>query len=330
MAKLWRTLCLSIGIITFLQACTPSTELVSRHERAESRIQAAAVSQNGEFSLLASSEHGLLLYSADNELIHNWQQDDQGISQIRAVSISADNQVALAASRETLALWNMTSGAVMGFWRNDESRIRDVAVSNQGRTIAIGRSDGVIVVFEPQSGRRIEFFGHSERINSLDMSPNGRYVLSGADDHKSLLWDTRSGQVVYEFPAESRITQVRLTPDGSKAFTATGQQADIWDLSSGQLITSLQHRNRHKVFISAAFSTDGQYIVTGSPSRHVEIWRTTDGKRLASSQVSGREGDYPPRAAVIAVAFIGQSGHIITENSAGFGERWQLGTLFEP
>ncbi|RUO24064.1 hypothetical protein CWE09_13045 [Aliidiomarina minuta] len=330
MAKLWRTLCLSIGLISFLQACTPSAEHVSRHERAESRIQAAAISHDGQFSLLASSEHGLLLYSADNQLIHNWQQDDQGIAQIRAVDISADNQVAVAASGETLALWNTTSGEVMGYWRNDESRIRDIAVSNQGRVIALGRGDGVIVVFEPISGRRIEFFGHSERINSIDISPNGRYVLSGADDHKSILWDTQSGQVIHEFPAEARITQVRLNPDGSQAFTATGQQADIWDLTSGQLVTSLQHHNRYKVFISAAFSGDGQYIVTGSPSRHVEIWRTTDGKRLAATQVSGREGDYPPRAAVIAVAFIGQSGHIITENSAGFGERWQLGTLFEP
>ncbi|MGX5914640.1 WD40 repeat domain-containing protein [Aliidiomarina sp. Khilg15.8] len=329
MAKLTTT-ALLMALLTLLSACSDNADRIARHERAESRLQAAAISHDGELSLVASSEHGLLLIDLkDNSIAHHWQQDTDGISQIRSLALAADNSVAIAASRNTIGRWDIDSGEVTGYWRLEESDIQSVAVANGGQRIVIGRSDGIVMIFEPESGRRLEFLGHSERINSVDISPNGRYVLSGADDHKALLWRADSGQVVHEFPGEGRITQVRLHPDGSFAFSASGQAAHIWRLTSGEQVSNLQHHVRHKSFVSAAFSPDGEFLVTGSPSRHAEVWRVNDGERVASFQVSGREGDYPPRAAVIAVAFVGQSGDIVTENSAGFGERWHLGSIFE-
>lgn len=313
-----------------LSACTPSAEKLQRDERSPSRTQAAAISPDGQLSFVATAEHGLMLFDlTTHERKHNWQQDEDGISQIRAVALAADKSVAVAASRETIALWDTNSGEVRGYWRLEEAGIRDVAVSSQGRHLIIGRSDGVVVVFEPETGRRLEFLGHSERINSVDISANGRYVISGADDHMSLLWDTGSGQVLQRFPGDGRVALVRFNPDGSTAFTASAQTAHIWHLTSAEKVSELRHRSRHKSFLSADFSADGRFLVTGSPSRHVEVWRVEDGERLSSSQVKGREDDYPPRAAVIAVAFIDGSDEVVSENSAGFGERWRLQGILE-
>jgi WD40 repeat protein len=329
MAKLL-TLVVLAPLLMVLSGCADNAERVSRHERAESRLQAASISHDGDMSLVASSEHGLILTDLrTNQVIHHWQQDTDGISQIRSLAIAADKGVAIAASRTTLARWDTATGEVTGYWRLEESDIQSVAVANGGERIVIGRGDGIVMIFEPESGRRLEFLGHTERINSVDIAPNGRYVLSGGDDHQALLWRADSGQVVHRFPAEARITQVRLHPAGRFAFSASGQAAHIWQLTSGERVSNLQHHVRHKSFVSANFSRDGKYLVTGSPSRHAEVWRVDDGEPVASFEVSGREGDYPPRAAVIAVAFVGQSGHIVTENSAGFGERWHLGSIFE-
>lgn len=309
----------------FLTACGQASERADRFERSPSRTQAAAISNDASLSFVATSEHGLMLFDLKNQQrLHNWQQDQDGIAQINSVALSADNRIAVAASRETLAMWDTQSGAVRGYWRMDESTIRDIAVSNRGQHIVIGRSDGAVLLFEPDSGRRLEFFGHSERINSVDISPNGRYVLSGGDDHQALVWRTADAQIVHDFAADGRVNRVHFNPDGSTALVASAQTASIWQLTSGELISELRHRSRHKSFVSAAFSADGHYLVTGSPSRHLEVWRVSDGRRLHSVNVSGREGEHPPRAAVIAVGFGGQTGEVFSENSAGFAEHWQF------
>lgn len=308
-----------------LTACNGGLDRLERVERSPSRTQAAVISNDASLSFIATSEHGLMLIDLDTQQpLHNWQQEQGGIAEIISVALSADNSVAAAASRESIATWDTQTGAVLGYWRVDESSIRDIAVSNRGQSIVIARSDGVVLVFEPDTGRRLEFFGHSERVNSVDVSPNGRYIVSGGDDHKTLVWRSADAQVLHEFSATGRINHVRFNPDGSAAFSASAQTANIWHLTSGELISQLHHRSRYKTFLSAAFSADGRYLVTGSPSRHLEIWQVASGSRLHSLQVDGRRGEHPPRAAVIAVAFSPQTDQVLSENSAGFAASWKF------
>lgn len=314
-----------VVVLLGISACTPKPQQEQRHERSPSRTQAADISQDGSFSLVATSEHGLLLIDLDaQQPVHNWQHEQDGVAQIVGVAISPDNKVAVAASRETIAIWDIDSGAVLGYWRLEEAAIRDIAVSNRGRHLIIARADGVVLVFEPDSGRRLEFFGHSEGVNSIDVSGNGRYVISGSDDRRALIWRTDNAQVIQQYESDGRINRVRFNPDGSSALVASSQTAVVMRLTSGEVVSELKHRTRHKSFLSAAFSKDGKWLVTGSPSRHLEVWRVEDGKRMKSIQVKGRSSEHPPRAAILATAFSTDSQHVITESSAGFGERWSV------
>ncbi|MBA3988673.1 MAG: hypothetical protein C0463_06050 [Idiomarina sp.] len=308
-----------------LTACSGGIELDERYERSPSRTQAAAIAQDGSVAVVATSEHGLRLIDLESQQVrHNWQQDQDGIAQIVSVALSADNRVAVAASRETVAMWDVRDGSVLGYWRHEDSFITDVAVSNRGRHLVIARSDGVVLIFEPESGRRLEFFGHSERVNSVDVSANGRFVISGADDFTALVWRSDNAQVIQRFNEQGRVGRVRFKPDGSSALVASAQQATIWHLTRGEVLAELRYRARHRSFLSAAFSPDGDYLVTGSPSRHIEVWRTRDGERMYTVQTRGRDSEHPPRAAVLAVGFSPQGDAILSESSAGFGERWRL------
>ncbi|MCC5854251.1 MAG: hypothetical protein JJU10_01025 [Idiomarina sp.] len=314
-----------LGLFTlFLSGCAPDPELMQRHERSNSRVQAAAISNDGRFSLIATNEEGLRLYDHQTgQLLHNWQQDDEGISQIVSVDFSHDGGTAIAASRMTIVLWNTATGEVKGAWRNDDGVILDVAVANSGRAVAIARSDGVVLLFEPQTGRRLEFLGHRDRVNTVDISPNGRYVLSGGNDHQAFLWGTRDGQIVHHFPIEQRVIRVRLHPGGEFALVSSAVEAQIRRLTTGEIHTHLNYHVRQKVFSSAAFSPDGRWLVTGSPSRQVELWSVQNGDRLTFWRVQGRPGDHPPRAAILSTSFASEN-TIAIETSAGYGELWRI------
>lgn len=307
-----------------LVACSlPGSEALESYVHAEGGSLAAAISDDGRLSIVSSIGNGLNVWDLENQQVRfEWRHQGEGDNLIANIHIAFDNTYAASADREAFALWNLSTGDPEGFWRIDESSIRAIAVANGGRALLVGRSNGKVLFFEPSTGRRLEFLGHQERINSLDLSPNGFYALTGGNDYVAYLWDTRSGQVVYSFQHPSRVTKVALDPWGRYAFTADSKDnARIWDLRSGEQISQLHFLQRQKIFTSAKFSSDGEYLLTGSPSREISLWQISSGKEVKGWKVAPRAGSKPQSAVVYDVGFL-SGRRVLSESSSGLAEVW--------
>lgn len=217
--------------------------------------------------------------------------------------------------------------------------VRDIDVSNDGKHIVIGKSNGMVTHITVESGRRLEFLGHqtnlldendepvqiNNAINSLDMSPNGRYVLTGSSDTNAYLWDTKTGQALHQFRHGSRVTFVALDPKARYAFTADSKkQSRIWDLKTGKAIANLDYINRQEIFSSARFSENGKWLLTGAPTRQLTLWDVKTGKQLQQWLVTPRKGSRPLSAVVYSAAFINDETQVISESSAGLSEVWNI------
>lgn len=311
----------------FLLACSDSTSSPKEQwQHAVEGAYAANISNDGKYSVVSSIHHGLSLWDLENNALkYQWSQSQESSDNlVLAADISGNNSHVLTASKENFALWEIGTGESVGFWKVRESSIRDIALSNNGRYVLLGKSNSVVVHIDMETGRRLEFVGHQDRINSVDMLPNGRIVMSGSNDFVAYVWDSNTGQVIYKFNHPSRVTYVALDPQGRYAFSADSKKdAHIWDLKTGKKISSLQYTNRQEVFSSVQFSDDGGYLLTGAPSRKVSLWQIGTGKRVKSWRVTPRKDIRPAGAVVHAVAFR-DNNHIITESSAGYGELWQI------
>ena len=310
-----------------LSGCQPTSDTpLQRWQHAVEGAYAADISNDGKLSANSSIHHGLSLWDLDkNALLFQWsQQQDSADNLVLAIDIANNNSHVLTASRHNFALWNAQTGESEGYWQVRESSIRDIALSNDARFVLIGKGNGTVVHLNPNTGRRLEFLGHQERVNSVDMLPNGRLALSGANDFVAYLWDSQSGQVIYRFNHPSRVTKVALDSRGRYAFTADSKKhANIWDLKTGKLISRLQYTNRQEVFSSVQFSPDGTKLLTGAPTRKVSVWDLASGERLSSLRVSPRKDIRPAGAVVYSVAFRDNS-QILTESSSGYAELWQI------
>lgn len=319
-------LLLTMTLAVIITSCQPSGQQpINQWQHAVEGAYAANISNDGTLSVVSSIHHGISLWDIkNNALKFNWsQQQDSADNLVLATDIADDNSYVLTASRKNFSLWNAKTGQSEGFWQIDQSNIRDIAISNNGSAILLGRSDGKVVHLSPNSGRRIEFLGHQEKINSVDLLPNGRIALSGSNDFVAFVWDTQTGQVIYRFNHPSRVTKVALDPKGRFAFTADSKKsANIWDLKTGERISQLKYANRQEVFSAISFSPDGQYLVTGAPSRKVSVWQLSTGKRLTSWRVTPRTDTRPAGAVVYSVAFRDNT-QILTESSSGYAELWQ-------
>ena len=307
-------------------ACQPAGDKpIQRWEHATEGAYAANISNDGKYSVVSSIHHGLSLWDLEkNALKYSWsQQQNSSDNLVLLADISNNNSHALAANREAFSLWNIDTGESEGYWKVRESTIRDIALSNNGDFILLGKSNGTVVHITMSSGRRLEFLGHTEKINAVDMLPNGRIAISGGNDYVAYIWDTQSGQVIYRFNHPSRVTMVALDPNGRFAFTADSQKSsNIWDLKTGKRISQLQYFNRHEVFSSVQFSSDGTKLLTGAPTRKVSLWSIATGERLDSWRVTPKESIRTAGAVVYSVAFRGKK-QIITESSSGYAELWQ-------
>lgn len=327
MCRAIQPIVIAVISLIFIAACQPSGQQpLQRWQHAVEGAYAASISDDSSLAAVSSVHHGISLWDLNkNTQLFNWsQQQDSADNLVLAIDIAANNSHVLTASSENFSLWNATTGKSEGFWQIDASTIRDVALSNNGQHILIGRTDGKVTHVTPKTGRRLEFLGHQEKINAVDMLPNGRIAISGGNDFVAYVWDTQTGQVIYKFNHPSRVTMVAMDAKGRFAFTADSKKlAHIWDLKTGEEISQLQYSNRQEVFSSVRFSEDGQYLVTGAPSRKVSVWQISSGKRMASWRVTPKEDIHPASAVVYSVAFRDNS-HIITESSSGYAELWQI------
>lgn len=309
-----------------LAACQPTEDKpVQRWQHANEGAYAANISNDGKYSVVSSIHHGLSLWDLEkNALKYSWsQQQNSSDNLVLLADISDNNSHALTANRKAFALWNIETGQSEGYWQVRESNIRDIAVANNGAYILLGKTNGTVVHVTMATGRRLEFLGHTEKINAVDMLPNGRIAISGGNDYVAYVWDTQSGQVIYRFNHPSRVTMVALDAKGRFAFTADSKKSsNIWDLRTGKRISQLQYFNRHEVFSSVQFSDDGTKLLTGAPTRKVNLWSILTGERLDSWRVSPKENIRAAGAVVYSVAFRGKN-QIITESSSGYAELWQ-------
>ncbi len=320
-------LAITLFSLLFVQACTPSAgKPLQRYQHSIEGSYAGDISNDGKWSVISSIHHGISVWDLEkNALKYQWaQQQNSSDNLVLAIDISDTNSHALTASRENFALWNMQSGKSEGYWKVRESNIRDIAVSNNGDYLLIGKGNGIAVHVAVDTGRRLEFLGHKEKINTVDMMPNGRVAMTGANDFTAYVWDTQSGQIIYQFNHTSRVSKVALDPLGRYAFSADSMKsAHIWDLKTGKLVTTLKGTKRHEVFSSARFAPNGKVLLTGAASSKVSVWNINSGKRIASWHVTPKEAKRPTGAVVYSLAF-SDNNTLLTESSSGYAERWKM------
>ena len=318
---------LFVIVFLFLTACEASDTPLSQVRHSAIATYDADISDDGEFSLVASVNHDAGYWRrSDDTLLFTWTHN-AGDADIIAVDISADGSRAITATDSDIALWDTASGENLGFYKVPDGNLRDVKISSGGRFLVMGLGDGRVIHLSLSTGRRLESLLHTEAVNSIDISANGRYVISGGNDFKAIFWDAQTGQPIDEWLHDSRVVLVSLSADGAYAFSA-GNKADakIWSLSDGNQVAQLALKERQYVLSTARFSTDNNFLLTGAPSRELALWQTQTGQLEQLIKVSTRTRNKPTGAIVYAVGF-SKDGHLLSESSAGWGEVWPMRTL---
>jgi len=203
--------------------------------------------------------------------------------------------------------------------RHPAGAVESLALSPDGKLLAIINADNAIRLFDLQAGvQRARLAGGGGRVLAAAITGDDRFVVSGNDGGEVTLWDAVKGAKVRDLRGHAgAIEAIASSSDGSVIATAGADgTVRLWAPSTGQALPVLS--GHAGAVLSVAFSADGRSVLAGGADGKAILWTRADGKTVATLDGGGGK--------IVAVGFDGQ-GRPVTTDESGAVRIWaQNGT----
>ncbi len=168
------------------------------------------------------------------------------------------------------------------------SRPKCVAFSPDGDLLAYPEAEGreVHIVRVPD-GDVVTTLRHDAYVVSLDWSLDGSKLAAGSEDCRIAVWDLGNKRILSTVEGHHKAA---LSPDGTKLLTfnsaprgtviSVAPAMRLWDASTGDLLRVFETDDSKTA--AAAWTRNGQRIVTGDEQNRVRVWDAEDGQCLAT------------------------------------------------
>ena len=218
-----------------------------------------------------------------------------------SVKFNSDGTLLVTGAQdETARIWDISSGKEI-LLLNHDGPVNSVDFSPDGSLVATASGDKTIRLWDTKTGKELFVLrGHKDIPSAVNFSPDGKYILSVADDKTGRIWEVATGKEVLVLQGhEGSVFSGRYSPDGHSIVTASiDGTARIWDTKSGKQLTVIKgHKSSPSLRLMktmtgfgrpvffAAFSPDGQKVVTTGGDSTVRIWDAANGKQLKKFEV---------------------------------------------
>ncbi|KAF7363057.1 WD40 repeat-like protein [Mycena venus] len=194
----------------------------------------------------------------------------KGTASLYVVSPDGE-QLASGSNNTTVRIWDSRTGVLVAGPIKHSTWVTSVTFSPNGEWIVSGCDDSNVYVWNLRTGAQIGVLeGHSGYVLSISFSPNGDRIVSGSEDRTLRVWNVHTKG------------EVAVLGEG---FTARVQSVGVGNpimLPSSQILgVPLLFEGHNSSVRCAAFSPDGERIVSGSQDKTVRMWGSKTGALLA-------------------------------------------------
>jgi WD40 repeat protein len=147
---------------------------------------------------------------------------------IYAVAVSADGKLLLSCnSNGEVTSWNLATKKPAAAYSPSKGECHALALTGDGKSLAVGYGDGTVVVVEPASGKELRRAKVSDSVNGLAFSADGKTIAAGTQSDQLALID--DAQNVTTLKGHGRpITAVAYKRDGTLVSGSMDMTVRVW------------------------------------------------------------------------------------------------------
>ncbi len=236
---------------------------------------------------------------------------------VTAVDVTRDGStVAAATDQGRVVRWS--PGQVPVTIASLEDRVWAVALSPDDTQIAIGTSDGHVLVYNLTRGRETaNFKAHDETIYGLDFSPDGHLLATASRDQSVRVWETGSWTLHQTLEGHTgTVLSATFAADSIRLLTTSSDgTARIWQVDDGREV--LRVGDGASRLFRGAWATDGSLFATAGEDGTARVWDAATGASRATLS-------HPHR--VNAVAFNSVGSQLVTASGDALVRSWDIAT----
>jgi WD40 repeat protein len=181
-----------------------------------------------------------------------------------------------------------------GFDLNDLLRIRSLAFSPDGTTLAVGYGDQKIKLYDVEDGslQYVLDLLYAPSPNALRFTPDGRFLVS--DDlargrnyqNKLGMWSVESGELISLINDAGRMGEFPFHPDSTRLVTTQfGGFVLVYSIPEGELVFDF---GTGEIFPIVEYSADGDYFLVDGGA---QVRAVQDGKRVTGLDAANLQPD---------------------------------------
>lgn len=261
-----------------------------REQRRFRRLRRAAVAGLAMLTVAATVAAGIAAL-AQRQAEHNMR-----VAVARKLTAEAQGMLAgtlpgsdFRAFQQILAAENLDPQTSTGPTRNALARRADteklifcecpavnaVAVSPDGRRLAVGDSAGQLRVWDTATGDPVAppVAEHAKAIGSVAFGPDGRRIASSGADGTVRIVDADSGELPADplLAVNAQVISVTYSPDGRRLATGDSDgELRLWDAETGRQLGAA--RTGAPVVRAVVFSPDGRRLAAAGTDGVIRIW----------------------------------------------------------
>jgi WD40 repeat protein len=200
---------------------------------------------------------------------------------ITGLAFSGDGKAIFASDYSSgVHVWDGATGAeVRRFY--EKEYCQDLAVSPDGKTLAVVVTDLSVRLCDPATGRelgRLPKLGN--RPSYMVFSPDSSRLATGVGKSVSV-WDVAARRKVREVPSTEYVGHLSFSADGTVLAAGTSDGVRLWDLEHGSLLRHLPNTPHTRHSLYAAFAPHGGPLaVWGYDDASVRLFDPTGEKEL--------------------------------------------------